>query len=276
MPTPRNKVDLSLWPALVCPRCGSLLDVVSPPWLRVEWNLQKGRLLSWGVAPHPPDLCLDCTIASLTQEQRAAWQPVADKLLSAREQVYRRPDVTLYHVRFIDPPVHRKVGKPFQLDMFYLPFEGSWDDTWRVPILWIVPDTGQDPFGLLMARHVLSLEGVAAEVVVTWNMKNFYDDRTKFELVNWEDCSQRDLRRLMDGGVTFAKQLPRGRPRGTTLLSLEECVERYRIQVRGGPGRPLNVGQYCERADISVETFRGWLKSWDMTWTKFRQEAERS
>lgn len=223
-----------------CPRCDRPLDVISPNWLSIQVNWKTMRFL-WSEEDHLEDMCLDCTLALLTEEQRRDYSETAELLLAAREELYLRSDITLVHQRTQTPVLNRKVQSTFQLDIFFLQFKGHPRPDWHVPTHVLVPDDSSEAFGMMIARQVLSLAGVVPKVVVTWDLQNFLAEKSRFEVIDWEDASPRDLQRLMEGGKYFAKPLPTGRPRGSTWFTKEECLQLYRYQLEGGGGRPSSM-----------------------------------
>jgi hypothetical protein len=218
--------DFKLMAADRCPRCLGPVDVVSPSWLKIEFDL-KQMTFDWIEEDHDSDMCLGCALESLDDDEKAKWSGIAVMLQSARDEIYLRPDITLYHHRVQNPIVHRRAGSTFQSDIFFIQFQGRPGKGWRVPMYVFVPDSSSEPFGMIIARQVLSLDGVVPKVVVTWDLKNFFNRKSRFEIIDWEEASQRDLRRLMEGGVHFAKQLSKGRPRGSTRLTQDECLNLY-------------------------------------------------
>ncbi len=102
-----------------CARCGKAIEVCSPDWYRLDFDLANRRV-HWQYDPDESALCIACAVAAA----EAVTRPRVESKLAAlleRKRLAGVPDtVTMFHHRSQSNHIHAPTHGRFTFDWYFV------------------------------------------------------------------------------------------------------------------------------------------------------------
>lgn len=196
-----------------CARCQRPIEVTSPTWCRLTWDITDDR----GGLYYEPDeraLCTQCQLEVVEESQREGWRELLAQLANRKEYSGIPFGVTMFHQRTVNSHVAVSVDGVFQFDLFFVLYCGQVSNDWVLPILPVQLNEGDMTMTLLFTGLDIYLEGVPAIARFSWDI-SMPTAEGALRIDRWRRTPHSQFMRLMEGVSALMSQMPTGRPRGT-------------------------------------------------------------
>lgn len=250
-----------------CVMCSKAIEVVTPTWYRLEWDLANLGV-RWSYHPDHTALCVACSLASALESERPALETHLAWLMERKMATGLRDDVTMFHHRDNNEHVYGRVRGVFHQDLYFIHMRGALPDDCVLPRVTITAD-GMLPLTLLYVGWDFVLEGVPAIARFTWDITDVRKEG-ELRIDGWSQATHPGLMRLMEGARALMRASAVGRPRGTTDLDYDDYVASFRIAEAALGHPPKTWDEFLGTTDLSGDTFKRHLKRWGITWRAFK------
>jgi hypothetical protein len=254
-----------------CARCGLAIEVCSPVWYRLDFDLANRRV-QWYYDPDDSALCIACALVAA----RPATRPRLESKLAAlveRKRLAGVPEtVTMFHHRTQSNHIHGPTHGRFNFDWYFVHLRGELPNDWSTPRLSVTQDNGAPPLVLLFLGWDISLNGVPAVARYTWDATDVRREG-RLHIDGWSLTRHADLMRLLEAGAIFYERATLGRPRGSTVHIYDDYVRMFQeASVKLGR-EPKSLPEFIEvmKLEVSEDTVKRNMKQYGTTWGQFRR-----
>lgn len=251
-----------------CRNCGKPIEVISPTWYTMEWDLRdrKNPRFTYCYEPDETALCVACCLDSKLPDERREWEHHLNRLLRRKKYARVPTGATLFHHRHQNTHIFERTDAVHHTDFYFLISRHAARPDWSVPTWTFTPDDGTSPTVHIWVGVDVTLEGIDASLQVTWNVEDLVLGQSTMQVADWGRSTHEDLKRLMEGArfLYEGAGLWRGRPPKRTTLTKEEFLEQYQ-EARAHCLRedlPLTSNNLLIFLPISKATLTRYRKKW--------------
>lgn len=255
-----------------CQACGRPIEVTSPEWYRITFNLTdpKNYRATWSYNPAGNAFCVSCQLERVDPANAPALAAQLEGLQVRKRVIGLPDDVTMFHHRTLNKHVYGAVNGVFNFDEYFCHIRGAIPQEWTIPRRLIHPDDGSEPLTLLYAGSDVHLQGVGARAFLTWDIARPTAEG-QLQIGGWSQVTPSDFGRLMEGVRVFLMRQSVGRPRDTTDRTLADYERDFREVTAKLGHKPRSVDEFSEHTGIPSRTAKRNLKRWGLTWGQFKQ-----
>lgn len=266
-----------------CMRCGNLIEVCSPSWLKLQlkWTprLQRGKGV-WDSPVHAQvdydydaAICMSCAAGLAPEPIVSEIRAQHDQLQSIRNATELKAPCTLFHTRH-EPMRWREINADVLVDWYFTVLvDGEPAPEWNVTALELTVDDDTfvwgERFTILILGQTIAIAGIEATAQVTWPCGGLRAPNP-LVITGWESISHGDMQRLIEAArLLYRDAIPR-RGKVTRADTVRKVAE---VMATHGP--QLSLAKFCKITGEHDKTMRRRFGRWSVTWSELRAEAEK-